>query len=120
MAQNIQTFTSASDLPQGTITRMSIISALPDQVFSKLGDESVILNVKTGKYFGLNDVGSRIWSLIQQSTTLSTVVQTLLDEYDVDPKQCEEEVLNLLKDLVNAALIEVKNENDSQVSTVSP
>lgn len=88
---------------------MSIISASPDQVSSQLGDESVILNIKACTYFGLNEVGSRIWSLIQKPASVDSVIQSLLDEYDVDPEQCEADVLNLVKELIDAALIEVRN-----------
>ena len=118
MTQNLQPFSPASELPQRTITRMSIISVSPDQVSSQLGDESVILNVKTGTYFGLNEVGSRIWSLIQEPTSLDKVIQTLLDEYEVDPGQCESDVLDLIKELINAALIEVINGKDSQIPAI--
>lgn len=67
LTQDIYSFSSESDQSQRTLTRMSIISASPDQISSQLGDESVILNVKTGLYFGLNEVGSRVWSITQKS-----------------------------------------------------
>jgi hypothetical protein len=104
------------DHPHRAITNMSIVSVLPDQVSSQLGDEAVILNVKTGTYFGLNEVGTRIWSLIQEPVPVEKVIQTLLDEYEVDPKQCEEDILNLIDDLSNAALIEVKDGSSSKIS----
>jgi hypothetical protein len=97
------------------ITKLSMIVATADQVSSKLGDEAVILNIKTGIYFGLNEVGARIWNLIQEPVTVERVIHALLDEYDVDPEQCQDEVLNLVNDLNNAALIEVRNGNNPQI-----
>ena len=101
------------DHPRRAITNMSIISVLPDQVSSQLGDDSVILNVKTGTYFGLNEVGTRIWGLIQEPIPIEKIIQTLLNEYEVEPKQCEDEVLNLINDLLNATLIEVRDGSSS-------
>jgi hypothetical protein len=100
------------------ITDMSTIVATPDQVSSKVGNEAVVLNIKTGIYFGLNDVGAVIWGLIQEPVPVARVIQALLDEYDVDPKQCRDEVLNLMKDLSNAALIEVMNGKNPQLPEV--
>jgi hypothetical protein len=110
-------FNKSSDhSAQREISSMSIISISPDQVSSELGEEAVILNVKTGIYFGLNEVGARIWKLIQEPVAISRVVQTLLNEYDVEQDQCEQEVLSLIQDLMNAALVEVHIGKDHQVS----
>lgn len=88
---------------------MSIIQVSPDQVSSQLGDEAVILNVKTGIYYGLNEVGARIWSLIQEPIRFDAIVQALLEEYDVEAGQCEEDVQNLLQEFLAAELIDVSN-----------
>jgi hypothetical protein len=95
---------------------MSMIVATPDQVSSKLGDEAVILNIKSGVYFGLNEVGARVWTLIQEPVSIARVIQTLLGEYDVEPEQCKEEVLSLIKELIDVSLVEAWNGKDSQIS----
>jgi hypothetical protein len=86
---------------------MSTITVSADQVSSQLGEEAVILNVKTGVYYGLNEVGARIWSLIQEPVRFDAIVQTLLEEYDVEASQCEDDVRTLLQELMAAKLIEV-------------
>lgn len=88
---------------------MSTITVSAHQVSSQLGEEAVILNVKSGMYYGLNEVGARIWSLIQEPVRFDAIVQTLLDEYDVDPKECEVDVQNLLQEFLAAELIDVSN-----------
>jgi hypothetical protein len=79
--------------------------ASPDQVSSELHQESVILDLKSGMYFGLNPVGARIWQLVQQPASVDAIIQTILDEYDVAPAQCEADVMQLLGKLDEAGLI---------------
>ncbi len=82
-----------------------------DQVSSDLGDDAVILNLKTGIYHGLDSVGARLWSLIQESRSVNDILNTLLQEYEVESDRCERELVALLhKKLGDAGLIEVSNE----------
>lgn len=86
------------------------VVATKQQVSSDLGDDTVILNLKTGIYHGLDAVGARIWHLIQESRTITDILDTLLAEYDVEPDRCERELVALLQKLADAGLIEVSNE----------
>lgn len=91
------------------IPNSSIVVAIKDQVSSDLGGEVAILDLKVGKYYGLDPVGARIWELIQEPRTVETVRDTLLAEYDVEPERCERDLITLLGDLANVGLIEVRN-----------
>lgn len=86
------------------------VVATKEQVSSDLGEDAVILNLKTGIYHGLDAVGARIWNLVQEPKTVSDILNTLLQEYDVEPDRCEREVGVLLQKLADAGLIEVSNE----------
>jgi hypothetical protein len=105
---NAQTKSSSS-----SISKNSIVVASPDQVSSDLSGESVILNLKSGTYFGLNEVGSSIWQFIQEPRTVSDVCESILAEYDVDAQTCETEVQALLVDLLAAQLVEIRDEMGS-------
>jgi hypothetical protein len=48
-----------------------------DVVFRELEGEAVLLNLETGVYFGLNEVGTRIWSLLQERVSLKQVLERL-------------------------------------------
>jgi hypothetical protein len=102
---NAQTKSSSS-----SISKNSTVVASPDQVSSDLAGESVILNLKSSTYFGLNEVGSRIWQLIQEPKTVSDVCESILEEYEVDTQTCEAEVQALLADLLAAQLVEIRDE----------
>lgn len=89
------------------ISKDTIVVASKDQVSSDLAGEVVTLNLKNGTYYGLDEVGARIWSLIQQPCAVGAIRNVILDEYDVEPERCERDLLALLQDLENAGLIEV-------------
>ena len=92
------------------ITVHSIVAVAKDQVSADLSGEAAILNLKSGVYFGLNTVGASIWKLIQEPRSVNEIRDTLVEEYNVDPDQCEKDLLALLEELLSKELIEVKNE----------
>jgi hypothetical protein len=99
---------SASTQP--TIIGNTVVVAIQDQVSCDLGGEEVILSLKNGVYYGLNPVGTRVWSLIQQPKRVDEVRDALLEQYDVEPERCERDLLALLSELAAEGLVEVKGE----------
>jgi Coenzyme PQQ synthesis protein D (PqqD) len=93
-----------------TISLLSSVVAAKDQVYTDLGGEVAILELKAGRYYGLDAVGARIWHLIQEPRIVGEIQAILLKEYDVDPEHCERDLLALLGRLADEGLIEVKNE----------
>ncbi len=77
-------------------------------LFRQLDDEAVLLDLKSGTYFGLNDVGARAWQLIIEHAALSRVLQVLLQEYAAEPDVVERDLLELGRQLVTRQLVDVK------------
>ncbi|ARV58396.1 thymidylate synthase [Nostocales cyanobacterium HT-58-2] len=92
------------------ISESSRVVAAVEQISSDLGGEAVILNLKSGVYHGLNEVGARIWNLLQQPQVVKDIKQTILEEYEVEPEVCVGDLLALLNELKAAELIKVENE----------
>jgi hypothetical protein len=86
----------------------STVVAAKDQVSSDLGGEVAILDLKAGVYYGLDAVGARIWSLIQEPRTVNEIRDILLEEYEVEPERCERDLLALLQRLADEGIIEVE------------
>lgn len=84
-----------------------MVVASSGQVSTKLGEDAVILGVASGKYFGLNPVGARVWELVQERTRVSAVCDAVLAEYDVERAQCETDVLEVLHALADRGLLDV-------------
>lgn len=76
------------------------------QITSQLGDESVILELNAGIYYGLDSIGTRIWSLIESPRSVQEICDIIEQEYDVQPAACEQAVLSLLQDLEAKSLVE--------------
>ncbi len=92
-----------------TLSWSSRVVAAKDQVSSDLGGEIAILHLEAGTYYGLDVVGARIWSLIQEPRTVKEIRDVLVSEYEVDPDRCESELIALLQRLADEELIEVKD-----------
>ena len=81
---------------------------IPTQVMAReVGDETVILNLASGAYFGLDPVGARMWQLMGDGQTLTAICETLLDEYEVTREALEGDILRLTEELRAQGLVSV-------------
>jgi coenzyme PQQ synthesis protein D (PqqD) len=77
---------------------------------AEINNEIVALSIEHGTCYGLNRVGSRIWSLLGSPSRIGDLTATLLAEYRVDPEVCEREVLDLLEELRTEGMITTLDE----------
>jgi hypothetical protein len=77
----------------------SIVVRSPDQVSGDLDGKVVLLSVENGQYYNMNEVGSRVWELIEHPTPVGALVEQLLAEFEVDRATCEREVFAFLERL---------------------
>ena len=87
----------------------SDITRSKDAIFTDLEGEVVIFNIKSGKYYNLNAMGSFIWKSIEQSTKISSVIEAVLSVYNVDRQRCENDVRSLMHNLYQAGLVEISS-----------
>ena len=83
-------------------------NATDDVLFQEVGGESVLLNLESESYFGLDAVGTRVWMLLKEDSRLQHAYDTLLAEYEVDPKLLEADLLALVGKLADAGLVKVE------------
>ncbi|NOT56167.1 MAG: PqqD family protein [Deltaproteobacteria bacterium] len=81
-----------------------------DVVFRDLAGEAVILNLASGTYFGLNEVGTRMWHLLAEHGETEPVLATVLAEYEVEEAPLRQDLDALLHILVEKGLIVVTPE----------
>jgi len=80
--------------------------SVPPQVMSRLvGDETVLLDLESGLYFGLDNVGQCIWETVSEGKDLGETVDAVVAEYDVDKAQAEADVLEFTSKLVERGLL---------------
>ena len=76
---------------------------------SGLQQESVLLNLDSERYFGLDDVGTRMFSVLSLSDSIEAAWQVLLEEYEVEPDVLKADLLSLADSLIQQGLLEVSD-----------
>jgi hypothetical protein len=80
--------------------------AAPDALAATLSDGAVLLNLRTKRYYSLNETGTRIWQLLLEGRTEEEIVQTLTAEYEVEAAIANQEMQAVIASLRDGALIE--------------
>jgi hypothetical protein len=84
------------------------VSVPPDVLIQELQGESVLLNLRTGRYFGLEEVGTRMWMNLTTAESLQAACDSLLAEYEVEGERLQRDLENLVEKLVEHGLLEVR------------
>ena len=80
---------------------------IPDHVVTRqVGDETILLNLESGTYFGLDPVGSRFLELLEAGGMLAAVLAKMLEEFDVTEAQLEADLLRLADEMIASRLLE--------------
>ena len=74
-------------------------------ISSDMDEDTVMMSIESGKYYGINPVGSRIWKLLEQPCTAFEICDTLCKEYDVKPAECRQDVLKFVNNLLEKKLV---------------
>lgn len=86
----------------------AIVVRSPDQVSGDLDGKVVLLSIENGEYYNLNEVGSRIWTLLEKPMTVAALIERLLAEFDVERPTCEKEALEFLAQLRKDNLLRIE------------
>ncbi len=93
---------SSREIP---IESSSVFVHAPGQVSSELDGETVMMSIENGKYYGMDRIGTRIWSLIENPNSIKEVCRVLRAEFNVSPEECEKDVTELLQRLLDQRLV---------------
>lgn len=86
-------------------TRVSI----PDHVlFRELDGEAVMLNLEDESYYGLDEVGTRMWTVLSASKNIAEAHNSLIAEYDVDAEQLAADMVSFVRELHNQGLVVIE------------
>jgi hypothetical protein len=92
------------------IDRNTIFQRNPDQIYSVIDDEIVMLSITKGEYYNLNKVGTDIWNLLHKPLSFTNLVETLSSYYEVDKTTCKEETRLFIEELLNKGIIYIVDE----------
>jgi hypothetical protein len=91
-----------SNFPAG-----ALVVAADGQISCNLDGQAAILNLESGVYYGLDEVGATVWELIASPRRFGEICAALMRSYEVDPLQCSRDLQALLSDLEAHGLIKV-------------
>lgn len=77
-------------------------------LFQEIDNEYVLLNMETEQYFGLNDIGAKVWQIISQDGTTDILVKKIISEYDVPSDTLTSDIYQLLDELNKEQLITIE------------
>ena len=83
----------------------SKLSVSEEVMIRQVGDESVLLDLKSTKYLGLDDVSTRIWQLLTDSSSIQSAYDALLGEFDVEPDRLRADLEEFVQELLNLGLV---------------
>jgi Coenzyme PQQ synthesis protein D (PqqD) len=85
------------------------VAVAPDVMFRVVGEESVLLHLKSETYMGLDPVGTRMWTLLTESESIQRAYEVLLGEYEVDGQQLRRDLEDFVGKLVEHDLVSVNS-----------
>ena len=90
-----------------TISFSDRVKVPDDVLISQLQEESVILNLDSERYYGLDDVGTRMLTVLSTSSSIEAAYELLREEYDVDDEVLRRDLLSLVEQLLNQGLVKI-------------
>ena len=79
---------------------------VPEHVMSRaLGEDCVMLDLESGTYFGLDEVGARVWQLLGEGKSVTETCEILARDYDASREQIESDVHELVSELAANGLV---------------
>jgi len=85
-----------------------VVKAAQNQVSCTVGGEAVILHLKQGTYYGLNEIGAIIWTNLQKPKTIGELEELMLADFDVSKEEAERDLQQLLEQMEASGLIVVE------------
>ena len=87
------------------------ITLSPDVISQEVSGETVLLDLESENYFGLDAVGTRIWQLIKENDDLQAIYDTLLEEYEVEEQRLQTDLETILGEITQLGLVTLETKS---------
>lgn len=94
-------------MPDPTLEPQMRVRRIDDVLEADIDGDTVTMDIDQGRYFGFNETGTRIWSLLAQPIVIRDLCNQLMAEFDVPEEECEQEVFDFLASLLDRGLLQV-------------
>jgi hypothetical protein len=85
----------------------SVVVIAPERLSARMGEESVVLDLADGVYYGLDAVAARVWDLAKKPIAVAEIRDAIVSEFEVDAATCEKDLATFLSELAKKGMIEV-------------
>ncbi len=85
------------------------VATKPEIMYRMVGEEAVLLNIQNQSYFGLDPIGARMWTVLNQSASIQTAFESLLAEYSVGEEQLRKDLEAFVEKLLEQGLVETRS-----------
>jgi hypothetical protein len=76
-----------------------------DIVSGEIDGEMFLMSIESGQYYVLNDTASRVWEILEESSTIARICETLQEEYRIDPEGCQRDTVAFVHELLTRNII---------------
>jgi len=94
-------------MPDPTLEPQMRVRRIDDVLDTEIDDQTVMMDIEQGRYFGLNETGSRIWDLLAEPTVIGDLSDQLAAQFGVPREQCQQQVIDFLGRMMSRGLIQV-------------
>jgi hypothetical protein len=94
------------------LTLTQSVAMRPDVLIQDLEGELVLLSLESEEYFGLDDVGSAMWTALRDCGSLQLAYEHLLAQYDVAPEKLQADFLALVEKWLHHGLVEMVDSSE--------
>jgi hypothetical protein len=100
-------------MPDPTLTAQSRVRRIQDVLDTEIDDQTVMMDIEQGSYFGLNETATRIWAMLAEPMVIGDLCDRLTEQFDVPREQCEQQVVAFLGSLLDRGLLQVVTDESS-------
>lgn len=83
----------------------TVVKRNPEMITNEVDGELVMMSIENGEYYGLDEIGSRIWELIETPLSLKELVTKLIEEFEVTEEECMADTLDFISELNERNLV---------------
>ena len=100
-------------MPDPTLTAQSRVCRIQDVLDTEIDDQTVMMDIEQGSYFGLNETATQIWAMLAEPMVIGDLCNRLTEQFDVPREQCEQQVVAFLGSLLDRGLLQVVTDESS-------
>jgi hypothetical protein len=85
----------------------TVIVRDPDMIAADMDGDLVMMSIERGEYFGIGGVGTLVWELLEQPTTVDRLAAAVCEEFEVDAATCSKDLLGFVNELLTLGLVRI-------------